>query len=85
MGVQLQSPRQFGKPHRLFCAAFAAALTQAVDAEAAVIKEVTDVSGLGGHRTERVGTAGHEGVNAAGAHVGKKGPSVHVVAEIQRI
>lgn len=43
------------------------------------------MSRLGGHRTECMGTAGCERINTAHDHVGKKGPGIHVIPDIQGI
>jgi len=58
--------------------------TEAVEAECAIVKEVADVSRLGGHGAEGVGTAGGEGVHADQQHVHQQGPGVAVRQEVQR-
>lgn len=58
-------------------------LTQTVEAERSVVKEVADVAGLWGHGAEGVRTAGGEGVNADEQHVHQKGPGVAVGQEVQ--
>ena len=57
-------------------------LTQTVEAERAVVKEVADVARLWGHGAEGVCTAGCEGVNADEQHVHQKGPGVAVGQEV---
>lgn len=59
-------------------------ITEAVEAECAIVKEVADVSRLGGHGAEGVGTAGGEGVHADQQHVHQQGPGVAVRQEVQR-
>lgn len=58
-------------------------LTQTVEAERSVVKEVADVAGLWGHGAEGVSTAGGEGVNADEQHVHQQGPGVAVGQEVQ--
>lgn len=58
-------------------------LTETVEAERSVIKEIADVAGLWGHGAEGVGTAGGEGVNADEQHVDQQGPGVAVREEVQ--
>lgn len=58
-------------------------LTETVEAERSVIKEVADVAGLWGHGAEGVSTAGGEGVNADEQHVHQQGPGVAVREEVQ--
>lgn len=50
--------------------------TKAVKAESAVVKEVADVTRLGGHSAEDVGAAGGEGVQADQQHVDQQRPGV---------
>lgn len=57
-------------------------LTQAVEAERPVVKEVTDVTGLRGHGAEGMRAAGGEGVNTDEQHVHQQGPGVAVGQEI---
>lgn len=64
--------------------AIAYCTSQAVEAESAVVKEVADVAGLGGHGAEGVCAAGGEGVNADEQHVHQQGPGVAVGQEVQR-
>lgn len=49
--------------------AFVRNLTETVEAECSVIKEIADVARLWGHGAEGVCTAGGEGVNADEQHV----------------
>lgn len=58
-------------------------LTQAVEAERSVVKEVADVAGLWRHGAEGVCAAGGEGVNADEQHVHQQGPGVAVSQEVQ--
>ncbi len=58
-------------------------LTQTVEAERSVVKEVADVAGLWGHGAEGVRTAGGEGVNADEQHVHQQGPGVAVGQKVQ--
>lgn len=58
-------------------------LTETVETERSVIKEVADVARLWGHGAEGVGTAGGEGVNADEQHVDQEGPGVAVREEVQ--
>lgn len=58
-------------------------LTEAVEAECSVIKEIADVARLWGHGAEGVSTAGGEGVNADEQHVHQQGPGVAVREEVQ--
>lgn len=61
----------------------AAGLTQAVEAECAVVEEVADVACLGRHGAEGVGTAGGEGVHADQQHVHQQRPGVALRQEVQ--
>lgn len=58
-------------------------LTETVETERSVIKEVADVARLWRHGAEGVGTAGGEGVNADEQHVDQEGPGVAVREEVQ--
>lgn len=58
-------------------------LTETVEAEGAVIKEIADVARLRGHGAEGVRAAGGEGVNADKQHVHQQGPGVAVREEVQ--
>lgn len=58
-------------------------LTEAVEAERSVIKEIADVARLWGHGAEGVCTAGGEGVNADEQHVHQQRPGVAVREEVQ--
>lgn len=58
-------------------------LTQAVEAERSVIKEVADVARLRRHGAEGVRAAGGEGVNADEQHVHQQRPGVAVRHEVQ--
>lgn len=58
-------------------------LTQTVEAERSIVKEVADVSGLWGHGAEGVSAAGGEGVDADEQHVHQQGPGVAVSEEVE--
>lgn len=58
-------------------------LTEAVETEGPVVKEVADVARLWGHGAEGVCTAGGEGVDADEQHVDQQGPGVAVRQEVQ--
>lgn len=61
----------------------ARSLTETVEAEGSVVKEVADVARLRGHGAEGVRTAGGEGVHADEQHVHQQGPGVAVRQEVQ--
>lgn len=58
-------------------------LTQAVEAECSVVKEVANVAGFCRHGAKGVCTAGCEGVNTDEQHVHQEGPCVAVSQEVQ--
>lgn len=57
-------------------------LTETVQAECSIVKEITDMARAGRHGTEGVGTAGGQWIHAAGEQEDQQGPRIHIIPRI---
>lgn len=53
-------------------------LTETVQAECSIVKEVTDMARAGRHGTEGVGTAGGQWIHTAGEQEDQQRPHIHI-------